>query len=146
MGVRGVSNWCATQSARAPLQDARCDRYGARPPHRIIQYVRSSLGSTKAWSGLQQLPTSGCAGNASLTRGGAVSQRDLVPVPLAAAHQSGSFALLSAVLHVLLVLRRPDAVAQIGRGLLHRSIVIYFTTTHWHAAADYTSVKYTTTD
>jgi len=35
----------------------------------------------------------------------------LVPVPLAAAHQAGSVALLTAALHVLLALRRPGAAA-----------------------------------
>jgi len=39
----------------------------------------------------------------------------LVPVPLAAAHQAGSVALLTAALHVLLALRRPGAVAQAWR-------------------------------
>lgn len=35
----------------------------------------------------------------------------LVPVPLAAAHQAGSVALLTTALHVLLALRRPGAAA-----------------------------------
>ena len=35
----------------------------------------------------------------------------LVPVPIAAAHQAGSVALLSAMLHILLTLRRPGAAA-----------------------------------
>jgi len=35
----------------------------------------------------------------------------LVPVPLAAAHQAGSVALLTAALHVLFALRRPGAAA-----------------------------------
>ncbi|KAH9029695.1 cytochrome oxidase assembly protein-domain-containing protein [Lactarius pseudohatsudake] len=39
----------------------------------------------------------------------------LVPVPLAATHQAGSVALLSAVLHVLLALRRPGAAARAWR-------------------------------
>ena len=39
----------------------------------------------------------------------------LVPVPLAAAHQAGSVALLTAVLHVLLALRRPGAAARAWR-------------------------------
>jgi len=39
----------------------------------------------------------------------------LVPVPLAAPHQAGSVALLSAVLHILLALRRPGAAARAWR-------------------------------
>jgi heme a synthase len=39
----------------------------------------------------------------------------LVPVPLAAAHQAGSVALLTAALHVLLALRRPSAAARAWR-------------------------------
>ena len=39
----------------------------------------------------------------------------LVPVPLAAAHQAGSVALLSGMMHVLIVLRRPGAVARMWR-------------------------------
>jgi len=39
----------------------------------------------------------------------------LMPVPLAATHQAVSVALLSAVLHVLLVLRRPGAAARAWR-------------------------------
>jgi hypothetical protein len=39
----------------------------------------------------------------------------LVPVPLAATHQAGSVALLSAVLHIVLVLRRPGAAARAWR-------------------------------
>ena len=39
----------------------------------------------------------------------------LVPVPLAAAHQAGSVALLSAVVHLLLALRRPGAAARAWR-------------------------------
>jgi len=39
----------------------------------------------------------------------------LVPVPLAAAHQAGSVALLTAALHVLLALRRPGAAALVWR-------------------------------
>ncbi|KAH9008431.1 COX15/CtaA family, partial [Lactarius deliciosus] len=39
----------------------------------------------------------------------------LVPVPLAATHQAGSVALLSAVLHVLLALRKPGAAARAWR-------------------------------
>ncbi|KAH9967744.1 COX15/CtaA family [Lactifluus volemus] len=39
----------------------------------------------------------------------------LVPVPLAAAHQAGSVALLTAVIHVLLALRRPSAAARAWR-------------------------------
>ncbi|KAK2466439.1 hypothetical protein APHAL10511_002081 [Amanita phalloides] len=37
----------------------------------------------------------------------------LVPVPLAASHQAGSVALLSAMIHILITLRRPSAAAQI---------------------------------
>jgi len=39
----------------------------------------------------------------------------LVPVPLAAAHQAGSVALLTAAIHVLLSLRRPGAAARAWR-------------------------------
>lgn len=39
----------------------------------------------------------------------------LVPVPLAAAHQAGSVALLTAAVHVLLALRRPGAAARAWR-------------------------------
>jgi cytochrome c oxidase assembly protein subunit 15 len=39
----------------------------------------------------------------------------LVPVPLAAAHQAGSVALLTAAIHVLLALRRPGSAAQAWR-------------------------------
>ncbi|KAM6495631.1 Cytochrome oxidase assembly domain containing protein [Amanita muscaria] len=39
----------------------------------------------------------------------------LVPVPLAALHQAGSVALLSAMIHVLIVLRRPSTAAQLWR-------------------------------
>ncbi|KAL0070960.1 Cytochrome c oxidase assembly protein cox15 [Marasmius tenuissimus] len=41
----------------------------------------------------------------------------LVPVPLAAAHQAGSVALLTAMIHVLISLRRPSAAAQAWRTL-----------------------------
>ncbi|KAF9263674.1 COX15-CtaA-domain-containing protein [Marasmius fiardii PR-910] len=41
----------------------------------------------------------------------------LVPVPLAAAHQAGSVALLTAMIHVLISLRRPSAAAQAWRAL-----------------------------
>jgi cytochrome c oxidase assembly protein subunit 15 len=39
----------------------------------------------------------------------------LVPVPVAAAHQAGSVALLSTMVHLLVVLRRPGMAAQIWR-------------------------------
>jgi cytochrome c oxidase assembly protein subunit 15 len=39
----------------------------------------------------------------------------LVPVPLAAAHQAGSVMLLSAMMHVLITMRRPGAVARAWR-------------------------------
>lgn len=39
----------------------------------------------------------------------------LVPVPLAAAHQAGSVLLLSAMVHVLVTLRRPGRAAQVWR-------------------------------
>ena len=39
----------------------------------------------------------------------------LVPVPLAAAHQAGSVALLTTAIHVLLALRRPSAAARAWR-------------------------------
>jgi len=42
----------------------------------------------------------------------------LVPVPLAAAHQAGSVMLLSAMVHILIVLRRPGAAATIWRQFL----------------------------
>ncbi|KAL0580785.1 Cytochrome c oxidase assembly protein cox15 [Marasmius crinis-equi] len=41
----------------------------------------------------------------------------LVPVPLAAAHQAGSVALLTAMIHVLISLRRPSAAAQVWRAM-----------------------------
>jgi len=44
----------------------------------------------------------------------------LVPVPLAAAHQAGSVALLSAMIHVLVTLRRPSAAAQLWRKALSK--------------------------
>ncbi|KAG6833835.1 hypothetical protein H0H87_011769 [Tephrocybe sp. NHM501043] len=44
----------------------------------------------------------------------------LVPVPLAAAHQAGSVMLLSAMLHVLVTLRRPGSAAKLWRDALHR--------------------------
>lgn len=39
----------------------------------------------------------------------------LVPVPLAAAHQAGSVMLLSAMMHVLITLRRPGLAAKMWR-------------------------------
>jgi cytochrome c oxidase assembly protein subunit 15 len=39
----------------------------------------------------------------------------LVPVPLAAAHQAGSIMLLSAMMHVLITLRKPGLAAQLRR-------------------------------
>ena len=45
----------------------------------------------------------------------------LVPVPLAAAHQAGSVLLLSAMIHVLITLRRPSAAAQLWRKALSKS-------------------------
>lgn len=39
----------------------------------------------------------------------------LVPVPLAAAHQAGSVALLSAMIHLLVTLRRPGLAARLMR-------------------------------
>ncbi|GLB33498.1 putative cytochrome oxidase assembly protein [Lyophyllum shimeji] len=44
----------------------------------------------------------------------------LVPVPLAAAHQAGSVMLLSAMLHVLVTLRRPGQAARMWRQALAR--------------------------
>jgi len=41
----------------------------------------------------------------------------LVPVPLAAAHQAGSVMLLSAMVHLLITLRRPSAAAKAWRAL-----------------------------
>ncbi|THV05443.1 COX15-CtaA-domain-containing protein [Dendrothele bispora CBS 962.96] len=46
----------------------------------------------------------------------------LVPVPLAAAHQAGSVAVLSAMIHVLLTLRRPGAAAQAWRALYNQRV------------------------
>ncbi|KAF5369758.1 hypothetical protein D9758_001336 [Tetrapyrgos nigripes] len=46
----------------------------------------------------------------------------LVPVPLAAAHQAGSVAVLSAMIHVLLTLRRPGAAAQAWRSLFMQRV------------------------
>ncbi|KAG6899770.1 hypothetical protein C0993_006996 [Termitomyces sp. T159_Od127] len=45
----------------------------------------------------------------------------LVPVPLAAAHQAGSVMLLSAMLHVLVTLRRPGHAAHVWRQILSRN-------------------------
>lgn len=42
----------------------------------------------------------------------------LVPVPLAAAHQAGSVMFLSAMVHVLIALRRPGAAATSWRQFL----------------------------
>lgn len=39
----------------------------------------------------------------------------LVPIPLAAAHQAGSVALLSAMIHLLITLRRPGLAARLMR-------------------------------
>jgi cytochrome c oxidase assembly protein subunit 15 len=39
----------------------------------------------------------------------------LVPVPLAAAHQAGSIMLLSAMMHILVTLRKPGLAAQLRR-------------------------------
>lgn len=39
----------------------------------------------------------------------------LVPVPLAAAHQAGSVMLLSAVMHILVTLRKPGLAARLWR-------------------------------
>lgn len=39
----------------------------------------------------------------------------LVPVPIAAAHQAGSVALLSTMVHLLVALRRPGLAAQVWR-------------------------------
>lgn len=39
----------------------------------------------------------------------------LVPVPLAAAHQAGSIMLLSAMMHILVTLRRPGLAARLWR-------------------------------
>ena len=41
----------------------------------------------------------------------------LVPIPLAAAHQAGSVMLLSAMVHILITLRRPGAAARAWRAL-----------------------------
>lgn len=41
----------------------------------------------------------------------------LVPVPLAAAHQAGSVMLMSAMVHLLLTMRRPGAAARAWRSL-----------------------------
>jgi cytochrome c oxidase assembly protein subunit 15 len=45
----------------------------------------------------------------------------LVPVPLAAAHQAGSVMLLSAMVHILITLRRPGAAATAWRQFLASS-------------------------
>jgi heme a synthase len=42
----------------------------------------------------------------------------LVPVPLAAAHQAGSVALLSAMVHLLVTLRKPGLAARMWRKTL----------------------------
>jgi cytochrome c oxidase assembly protein subunit 15 len=45
----------------------------------------------------------------------------LVPVPLAAAHQAGSVMLLSAMVHLLITMRRPGAAARAWRSFLAKS-------------------------
>ena len=45
----------------------------------------------------------------------------LVPIPLAASHQAGSVALLSAMVHVLITLRRPSIAARYWRQFKLRS-------------------------
>lgn len=45
----------------------------------------------------------------------------LVPVPLAAAHQAGSVMLLSAMVHLLITMRRPGAAARAWRSFLANS-------------------------
>lgn len=42
----------------------------------------------------------------------------LVPLPLAAAHQAGSVMLLSAMVHILIALRRPGVAATTWRQVL----------------------------
>lgn len=44
----------------------------------------------------------------------------LVPVPLAAAHQAGSVVLLSALMHVLITLRKPGLAARVWRKVLSK--------------------------
>lgn len=46
----------------------------------------------------------------------------LVPVPLAAAHQAGSIALLTVVLQLALTLRRPGMVAQVWRQRMRSAV------------------------
>ncbi|KXN87967.1 Electron transfer protein 1, mitochondrial [Leucoagaricus sp. SymC.cos] len=48
----------------------------------------------------------------------------LVPIPLAASHQAGSVALLTAMVHVLVTLRRPGAAARYWRQLKLQSVQI----------------------
>lgn len=45
----------------------------------------------------------------------------LVPVPLAAAHQAGSVMLLSAMMHLLITLRRPGFAAKLWRKAARRA-------------------------
>jgi len=45
----------------------------------------------------------------------------LVPIPLAASHQAGSVALLSAMVHILITLRRPSTAARYWRQFTMRS-------------------------
>ena len=45
----------------------------------------------------------------------------LVPIPLAAAHQAGSVALLTTMIHLLVSLRRPGAAARAWRQALKNS-------------------------
>jgi len=45
----------------------------------------------------------------------------LVPVSLAAAHQAGSVMLLSAMVHVLITLRRPGTAASAWRHVLRKA-------------------------
>lgn len=42
----------------------------------------------------------------------------LVPVPLAAAHQAGSVMLLSAMVHLLITMRKPSVAAQVWRRII----------------------------
>ena len=45
----------------------------------------------------------------------------LVPIPIAAAHQAGSVALLTTMIHLLVSLRRPGAAAQAWRQALAKA-------------------------
>ncbi|KAH9037705.1 hypothetical protein EDB84DRAFT_1129693 [Lactarius hengduanensis] len=99
-------------------------RTGPRARGAISSKIRRRCSSTTTGSRRRRISQPRCA---PLTRGATVAAflmanvqvvlgrstlLYLVPVPLAATHQAGSVALLSAVFHVFLSLRRPGAGAR----------------------------------